>query len=191
MSQIDRIHAKTTAPAHRAFDLGPAELKVRIRVADADALEVVGLHMFQDFGYLDMSNEAPEREAELWAEAISEFASDNVASAQVADVAVRPRGSAGPIGLPHADIVLTLAQWTGAGVVALLVQQLWEKVRQKRIPRSSDVARRELAIGEAEALARWIIVANNLDESARESWRLLPLRGWSNAKEIPVSPRGA
>jgi catechol 2,3-dioxygenase-like lactoylglutathione lyase family enzyme len=28
-------------------------------------------------------------------------------------------------------------------------------------------------------------------ESARESWRLLPLRGWSNAKEIPVSPRGA
>src|SRR5579863_6895140 len=28
-------------------------------------------------------------------------------------------------------------------------------------------------------------------ESARESWRLLPLRGWSNAKEIPLPPRGA
>ena len=28
-------------------------------------------------------------------------------------------------------------------------------------------------------------------ESARESWRLLPLRGWSNAKKIPLSARGA
>ena len=28
-------------------------------------------------------------------------------------------------------------------------------------------------------------------ESARESWRLLPLRGWSNAKKIPVPTRGA
>lgn len=28
-------------------------------------------------------------------------------------------------------------------------------------------------------------------ESARESWRLLPLRGWSNAKKIPLPARGA
>jgi hypothetical protein len=27
-------------------------------------------------------------------------------------------------------------------------------------------------------------------ESARESWRLLPLRGWSNAKEHPILPGG-
>jgi len=31
----------------------------------------------------------------------------------------------------------------------------------------------------------------DLLESARESWRLLPLRGWSNAKKIPLSARGA
>ncbi len=28
-------------------------------------------------------------------------------------------------------------------------------------------------------------------ESARETWRLLPLRGWSNAKEHPILPGGA
>jgi hypothetical protein len=35
------------------------------------------------------------------------------------------------------------------------------------------------------------VTAEVFAESARESWRLLPLRGWSNAKEIPLSPRGA
>ena len=31
-------------------------------------------------------------------------------------------------------------------------------------------------------------VALRPSESARESWRLLPLRGWSNAKKIPATP---
>ncbi|MDQ6613298.1 MAG: hypothetical protein M3083_00645 [Actinomycetota bacterium] len=147
---------------------------------DAFLNDAVVLHMFQDFEYLDMSNEAPERVAALWADAISELPTDNVASAQVADVAVPPRGSAGPVGLPHADVIVTLAQWAGAGVVAVALQQLWENVRQRRPARSSDVARRELAIGEAEALARWIIVADYLepiaDAAAGDAMDTLELR---------------
>jgi hypothetical protein len=34
-------------------------------------------------------------------------------------------------------------------------------------------------------------VRERMDESDRESWRLHLLRGWSNAKEIPLFARGA
>jgi len=58
---------------------------------------------------------------------------------------------------------------------------------------------RELPYGN---FTRQVFLGGNLDtsnieaeydscESARESWRLLPLRGWSNAKEIPLPPGGA
>ena len=47
---------------------------------------------------------------------------------------------------------------------------------------------------QAYQVAAWVALdeqGKNRVESARESWRLLPLRGWSNAKKIPLSARGA
>ena len=69
------------------------------------------------------------------------------------------------------------------GRIAELEKELRE-LRRANAMAASTGGRNELCV-----LLQWCQIAEG--ESARESWRLLPLRGWSNAKEIPVSPRGA
>jgi hypothetical protein len=139
------------------------DLKVRVAITDAVGDNMVVLFLLQDFDYLNRENAAPERYAWNWqeaAEAIS-FPGDAVIETDI----VEP--SAGGVGLKdHADVLITLGQWVGSGVVALMISELWQKVRRPDADSHKSKSQREQRVAkDVEDFARWAIAVQYFGEN--------------------------
>lgn len=146
------------------------DLKARAAITDADGDNYLVLHLIQDFDYLDRGATAPERYAWMWQHALDKMELPDGATVEI-DIVEPPTGGALA---DHADVLIVLGQWLGAGTVSVLLTELWRRVRSEN-PTASEPGRLgsfsgappswrdERITRDAEIFARWSVAAQYLD----------------------------
>lgn len=132
-------------------DWGGIDLKVRVAVMDPTGDHMVVLYLIKNSDYLNPSNRPPEREADNWYFAIKDTDLPDDSTVEIDRIY-------SPARLPHADVLIVIGQWIGAGAVSVLISELWRKARESKAIHGRPIRGVDrVTIREAEEFARWSI----------------------------------